>query len=651
MYKILKISSHPTVDFAAEELKKYLRMMMPRAGEIKIKYNPHATEGFRLGLMSDFSLDTSEAQDTALDDIIHIDTDAEGGIISGSNTRSILLAVYKYLALNGCRWLFPGIDGELIPTKDIEPTKYHKMADNRIRGWCNEGAEFQQAMLDAIDFAPKIGLNVFMLEFFNPHVYYRWYYDHPHNANNREPEPVTYETVLQWKRQCEAEIAKRSLQFHDIGHGWIPEALGINTQVGWKKDEENPIPDNIKKYLAMTDGKRDLYHGIALNTNLCFSNEEARKIVINYICDYAQNNGHVDYLHFWLADGFNNHCECEKCREKTPSDWYVITLNELDKELTRRGLATRIVFCAYVDTTWPPETEKIDNPDRFSLLLGAITRDYTSSVASGLSDVKPTKYTLNSVELPKTLDEYVYYAKEWQKRCKTSMFAYEYHFYVNQYRDPGSLSIARVLRDDIIGYNKHGFSGIIQDGTQRPFFPNGFSLYAYASTLFDVSLEFDALLEDYFSHAYGEDWQTARDYLVKIEEIFEHSYIAGKKYEESGNAKFLSPKEAAKMRKIYSLNEEFSDFLETHKNMPKRAQTVAVRLLAKYSECLEKLAKPLILKAYGLDDEAKYAYLEFLDDFGKNELEIEAYYDQHIFGMAYDHRFTKLISVMNIADA
>ena len=37
MYKIFKITSSPVVDFAAEELKKYLRMMMPRAGEIVIE--------------------------------------------------------------------------------------------------------------------------------------------------------------------------------------------------------------------------------------------------------------------------------------------------------------------------------------------------------------------------------------------------------------------------------------------------------------------------------------------------------------------------------------------------------------------------------------------------------------------------------------
>ena len=69
MYKINKITSNPTVDYAAEELKKYLRMMMPRCGEIEIAYAPDAKDGFRLGVMADFSLDTSEAKDTYLDDI------------------------------------------------------------------------------------------------------------------------------------------------------------------------------------------------------------------------------------------------------------------------------------------------------------------------------------------------------------------------------------------------------------------------------------------------------------------------------------------------------------------------------------------------------------------------------------------------------
>ena len=155
MYSIYKITSNPTVDFAAEELKKYMRMMMPECGEIFIKYAPDAKDGLRLGLMADFGLDTSEAEDLFLDDILHIDTDGENGIIAGSNPRSVLLAVYRYLRENGCRWFFPGVDGEYIPMQDVKPTKYHKMADCRYRGQCNEGAEYQPNMMEIIDFQPR----------------------------------------------------------------------------------------------------------------------------------------------------------------------------------------------------------------------------------------------------------------------------------------------------------------------------------------------------------------------------------------------------------------------------------------------------------------------------------------------------------------
>ena len=51
--KINKTFSHPIIDFAAEELKKYIRMMMPEGGDIKISYCPEAKDGIRLALMQD----------------------------------------------------------------------------------------------------------------------------------------------------------------------------------------------------------------------------------------------------------------------------------------------------------------------------------------------------------------------------------------------------------------------------------------------------------------------------------------------------------------------------------------------------------------------------------------------------------------------
>ena len=154
MHYIYKITSDPVVDFAAEELKKYLRMMMPEAGDVRIVYDPAATDGFRLGLLEAFGI-SSEAEDPLLDDVVHVDTRSEGGILAGSNPRSVLFAVYRMLRENGCRWLYPGINGEHIPMQDIHPVFYHKMADHRFRGHCNEGAESQQCMLETIDFYAK----------------------------------------------------------------------------------------------------------------------------------------------------------------------------------------------------------------------------------------------------------------------------------------------------------------------------------------------------------------------------------------------------------------------------------------------------------------------------------------------------------------
>ena len=634
MYKIFKITSHPTVDFAAEELKKYLRMMMPRCGEIIIERNSDATTDFRLGLMSDFGLDVSEADDIALDDIIHIDADEKGGIIAGSNPRSVLLAVYRYLQENGCRWLFPGIDGEFIPIKDIEAVKYHKMADCRFRGQCNEGAEFQPNMMDVIDFTPKIGLNIFMIEFFNPKGYYKSYYNHNYNPA-REPEPVQPETVLQWKRQCEAEITKRGLQFHDMGHGWTADPFGIDSL--HKSGEELSIPEESLQYMALTNGKRGFFKDIKrpFDTNICMSNPKAREISINAIVDYAKNHKNVDFLHVWLADQYNNHCECEECQKKTPSDWYVIMMNELDRALENEGLETRIVFICYVDTSWPPLVEKLDNPRRFSLLVAPISRDYTNAAKPDVSDITYPPYKRNQNQLFKDVNQYIKVGNEWQDICNVRALLYEYHFYIHQYLDPGVFKFARVVYDDIVNYKKNGLNGLINDCSQRSFFPNGFAFYIYGQLQFDTTLSFDELKEDYFSHAYGKDWREVEAILNKLGEARDYNYLEGYRSANLTVGKYYNPAVAEELRRVPAIAEEAKAFLEAHKNMPMRAQTVAYKLMRLYMEYVVGLSKCIIPKCYGAGEEAKAMFDAFLLDFGRHEVAIETYFDQHMMGYAY----------------
>ncbi len=625
MFFINKITSNPTVDFAAEELKKYLRMMMPFCGEIKISYEPAAADGFRLGVMSDFGLDTSDAEDITLDDIIYIDTDKNGGIIAGSNPRSVLLAVYRYLTINGCRWLFPGVDGEFIPVRDIEPTSFRKMADCRYRGQCNEGAEAQHLMLEAIDFTPKIGMNIFMQEFEIPFAYYNGYYSHLHNSA-REPEPVNYETVLQWKRQCEAEISKRGLQYHDMGHGWTAEPFGISSTEGWQKTDDSKITDEQRQYLALVGGERKVHEGVPLCTQFCMSNAKARSIVAKYIVDYARLATNVDYLHVWLSDAINNVCECDECQKRSFSDWYIMLMNEVDELLTKEALDTRIVFICYYDTMWAPTEIKLNNPDRFSLLVAAITRDYSVPVTQNLDrdSIKLTEYELNKNVFPTDVNHYIIHAQNWMKHCGVNSLVYEYHYWWPQYRDFGIFGAAKILHEDIKGYKSNGCNGLIEDGSQRSYFPNGFSYFVYASTLFDNSVDFEALKEDYFKSAYGEDYKDVIAFFEKLGSTVDFKYLVRK----GGGEQHVDSAYTEALRKIPEIVDEFTPFITAHKNMPYRAQTVAYRILARYLEFLKGISEAFALQSEGKLLEATRTYEEFMKEYGKHELEMERWYDQ-----------------------
>ena len=628
MYNIYKITANTTVDFAAEELRKYLRMMMPDSNDIPVNYAPEAKSGFRLGLMSDFGLDVSEAEDVYLDDIIHIDVDAEGnGIIAGSNPRSVLLATYRYLQENGCRWLFPGIDGEKIPIKNIEALKYHKMADCRFRGQCNEGAEIQVNMMEAIDFTPKIGMNIFMLEFTNPD-YYSSYYEHTYNPN-RERESINPSITLQWKRQCEAEIAKRGLQFHDMGHGWTIEPFGIMAV------NDPDVPEDAYQYLALWQGKREIWKNIhPYNTNYCMSNPKAREIVTSSIVSYAKAHTNVDYLHVWLADSWNSHCECEECLKMTPSDWYVIQMNEVDKALTEAGLDTRIVFICYVDTSWPPLEATLVNPKRFSLLVAPVTRDYSYSPEADSSFAEYPPYKRNANEKPVDVNEYVKRGSDWQKKCNVRAFLYEYHFWKNQYYDPGVLDFAKVIHDDVVNYKKNGLNGIIEDGSQRSYFPNGFCFFVYGQTLFDTSLEFEDLKRDYFKSAYGEDYEKVLEIFEKIGKCFDPRYLAGRLSSDLNVGKHYNPAMAENLRKMPEVAKEAADFIAAHRIMPERAQTVMFKILRHYIDYCVGLSRALAIKCMGAGVEAREIYDQFLRDFGKIEAEIQTCYDQYMMGYA-----------------
>lgn len=631
MIKIYKISKGSPIDFAAEELKKYFRMMMPECNDIEIDYDPSATEGFRLGLLADFGIDV-EVEDERFDDYLYAKCDECGGIIAGINARSVLIAVYEYLRQNGLRWLYPGPDGEYIPVKDITSVSFKIKPSCRYRGFANTTAASYQTNLEFIDFLPKIGMNTFMVEFKVPVFYTDNYYSHKRNNKNRPPERVTNSTILQWKRATECEAAKRGLGFHDVGHGFCVDSFGIDSNYSWFKTDDSVVPEETRKFLAMVGGKRGLYEGVPANTNFCMSNPEARKRFSDYVADYASGHSNVDLLHVWLADCSNNHCECDECVKRSPSDWYVILLNEIDKELSRRNIKTKIVFLIYVETLWAPKTEVIENPDRFVLMFAPFARYYYDSITKGEIPSERTPYIRNKTSLPKTLEEYVGHYTDWRKLFSGKSFSFDYHFCWSEYHDLSTLKYSKLIYDEIKYYKSIGIDGIVEDGDMRAFLPNGLQLYTLARTLFDTSLTYEEILEDYLSSVYGEAYPKFKEVLIELENAISFKYLSKLDSKNSNVSLFYNPEIAKNIEtKLPNILKRGREIVKEYFDSPIRVQTVSVRLFEHYLDLIEGLGRVIKEKALANDERAAELYYEFETEFGKRECEIERYFNQCFF--------------------
>jgi len=106
--------THPAVAFAARELAKYLKKASVGSCTVSRRGDAAAGADFLLGTCEDLAL-TRRKGVTAQDDWILIKPCGKSYLISGSNPRSVLFAVYRYLFHLGFRWIRPGKAGEIIP--------------------------------------------------------------------------------------------------------------------------------------------------------------------------------------------------------------------------------------------------------------------------------------------------------------------------------------------------------------------------------------------------------------------------------------------------------------------------------------------------------------------------------------------------------
>lgn len=614
-----------TVNFATQELNKYLKKSI-NSLQINLSNNNEISKtGIYIGMFKDLDIQKEIIADNPkFDDAIYINVKNNNGVISGINPRSVLLAVYRFLYEIGFRWVRPGIKGEFIPTiEDINFNVYvEEKPSYRHRGICIEGAVSFENVYDMIDFIPKISLNSYFIQFKEGFSFFNNWYTHQNNPLKKK-EQFTIDKAKEYVAILESEIKKRGLIYHAVGHGWTSEAVGIPGR-GWNT-YSNSLSEDKKKYLALINEKREFYNNIPLNTNLCYSNPEVRKSIIDKIVEHLKVNKNIDVLHFWLADGFNNHCECDECKKMRPSDYYIKMLNELDNKLNSMGINTKIVFLIYVDLFWPPEKEFIKNKDRFIMMFAPITRTFTESIGDSIEKIEIKPYTRNKLQFPKSVAENLQYLNEWQKKFDGDSFLFDYHYMWEHLSDPGYFKISNILYKDLVNLAKVGLNGYISCQLQRAFLPTGLGEYIMGKVLWNNNTKFDDIVNEYFEVAFGKDGKKCRDYLKKLSDLFGPIYYKGTddiKFNDEDKRSFLSIPEYIK---------SFKPIIEKNLSLENVEQRTSWFYLNIHANISTMFAYMFIMFVGGNIDASKQKWNEIKDYIQKNEDLIQPVFDVYQF--------------------
>jgi len=515
-----KIGNHKTVNFALDELCRYIKMI---DSDIMVDrrtysaYDPSIKGIIWIGVDPFFDSSLPSVENREVDDAILINVVNNEGFITGTNYRSVLIASYRFLKELGCAWVRNTSDGEIIPSYTLTPITafVSESASYRHRGVCIEGSDAYEHVFEMINWLPKAGMNAFFRQFMVPGEFFDRWYDHLKNPF-QEKESVTTDDVVAMMNSLEEEIEKRGILYHAVGHGWTSSAIGLNS-TGWE-DKSTVVPEDKKAMVAEMGGERKYFNNMPLCTNLCYSNPDVKKALVDTVVGYCEIHPNTDYVHFWLADGANNFCECENCAKLLPSDLYVDVMNAIDEKLTEKGLCSRIVFLAYVDLLWAPVKNKLKNPDRFVIMFAPIKRNFDVTFKELDCDkVALPEYELNKSAIPKDIVENAAHLVKWIESSNvTDGFDYDYHLMWNLIRDAGGFMTSRGLFDDMQNLDRISLNGMISCQLMRCSFPTGLAMHMMAEGLWDKHCDFEEKSDVFMLSAFGDDGLSVKEYLKKL---------------------------------------------------------------------------------------------------------------------------------------
>jgi hypothetical protein len=568
-----KKSALETIRFSARELKRCLEIMTGVSLDIRpcTKFPDGSKPSICIGESSDFG---NPIPSNALDDEIFISQSYGFCMITGSNPRSVLFAVYELLEKFGARWVGPGKEGEYLPEAKLDniiKIDIHHRASYRHRSICIEGAPSVEHTIDMIDWMAKKRMNTFFLQFKTSFYFWRKWYSHSYNERFMKPVDIDESISLEMDKQVIKALKKRGLILQQVGHGWTAESIGLKG-IGWDRFDGEVTPQQ-KALMAEVNGERGLFHNVPINTELCYSNNQAYDGLVNHVVEYASEHKEIDCLHFWLSDAPNNFCECPECRKLSQSDHYVKLVKAVSKKLKEMNIKTRIIFLCYTNTISPPIIEKIEKDvdnhvdnyvDNLIFMFAPISRCYIHPLTykDCESDAKIDGWELNKIQPPHTNAEFVEILKKWQERYDCDSFLFDYYLWrpLHDYLNP--LGLARIIHKDIQDLMPLGLNGLLSCQIIRCFYPVALVMDVMAETLWDRNVQFSDIIKESLDPIFENETDMVQKYFEELNQILSP---------ESGHVGTLRFGNAERMESLIALLDKWEPYISSLSDNAKNA--------------------------------------------------------------------------------
>ncbi len=494
------------IAFAKEELEKYLKTLSVKA-EIE------------LHLFDEVNI-KAEVKDPYLDDALKIKVTNKKGYIAGINPRSILFGVYRLLEEWGIVWVRPGKDGTYIPpVASVKDVDIFEIAQKRHRTMCIEGAVSLENVLDMVDWMPKAGYNGYYIQFENSCTFFEKWYSHK-GSPVKEPEYFDNAMADKFVEIIEKAVKDRGLLLMRMGHGWTCNPFGVVAN-GWDQIKPEDIPQEYKDICALVDGRREVWAGSPLMTELCYSNPKVRETMTEAVVDYMKKHPQTDVIHFWLGDYFNNNCECPECTKYRLSDYQTMMVNQITTRFKEENIKAQVVFSMGGNKVHPPIHEQVSHPEHTILMFAPASRTYARSFPDGYKVKDIPEYKVNGYVRPHTVEDLLAYLYNWKKQYTGDTIAFEYHLMWDHLIEASGEGTAKILYEDVRSYKNLGINSFISCQLQRNSFPTALGMTVLGKTLWNDEVDYDEIKKQLYVASFGEDkYNEMCDYFGAIREAF-----------------------------------------------------------------------------------------------------------------------------------